>query len=415
MQSQEHTIPLEDAARLSGPAAFNVMLKPAGSLCNLDCAYCYYLDKAGLYGGQEPRMTLRTLEKVTQAYIEANDVPEVQFVWHGGEPLVLGLDFYRKAVEFQRRYAGEKRIFNSIQTNGTLLTPEWARFFRENDFLVGLSLDGPQDIHDRYRLDKGGAPTFSRVMEGLRILKDNGVEFNTLSTVNKASEGRGAEVYHFLREAGSRYMQFLPVVEFVKMQGKKNRPRIVEPGTPGAVPSFWSVSAGGFGRFLCDVFDAWLKADVGRCYVQLFESALSAWCGLREGVCVFGKTCQGNAVIEHNGDLYVCDHFVYPRYRLGNVLETPLKELMGRQAVADFAFRKWTTLPPRCRQCPYLPACNGECPQHRDPATGVNVLCEGYRQFFDCAAPVLDRMRSLLSQGISPASQSWEKSRISSR
>ncbi|MBQ9195443.1 MAG: anaerobic sulfatase maturase [Bacteroidales bacterium] len=396
-------IPLEDAARLTGPSAFNIMLKPAGSLCNLNCAYCYYLDKAEIYGGKEPRMTLEVLEQVTRAYIQANDVPEVQFVWHGGEPLVMGLDFFRKAVDFQRRYADGKTVFNSIQTNGTLLNADWARFFRENNFLVGLSLDGPQDIHDRYRLDRGGAPTFSRVMAGLKQLQDKGVEFNTLSTVSRAGEGRGAEVYQFLKETGSRYMQFLPVVEFVKLKGRKARPQIVEPGTAGATPAFWSVSALGFGQFLCDVFDTWVRRDVGQYYVQLFDSTLSAWCGQREGVCVFGKTCQGNAVIEHNGDLYACDHFVYPRYRLGNVLQTPIRELMAQPAVADFAYRKWTTLPRRCQQCPYLPACHGECPQHRDPKTGVNVLCEGYRMFFDHAAPVFDRMRQLLLQGRAPA------------
>ena len=403
MRPPGQTIPLEDAARITGPSAFNIMLKPAGSLCNLDCADCYYLDKAALYGGREPRMSPEVLERVTRAYIEANDVPEVQFIWHGGEPLVMGVDFFRRAVSFQKRYAGDKKVFNSVQTNGTLLTPEWARFFRENGFLVGLSLDGPQDIHDRYRLDRGGAPTFQRVMAGLRLLREEGVEFNTLSTVNRASEGRGAEVYAFLKEAGSHFMQFLPVMEFVRLKGKKARPEIVEPMAEGATPAFWSVSAGGFGRFLCDVFDSWIKADVGQYYVQLFDSALSAWCGQREGVCVFGRTCSGNAVIEHNGDLYACDHFVYPRYRLGNVLQTPIRALMAQDRVAEFAYRKWTSLPQRCLRCPYLPACNGECPQHRDPKTGVNALCEGYRLFFDHAAPWLDRMRTLLSQGRAPA------------
>lgn len=400
---QENAIPLEEAARLSGPRAFNVMIKPAGSLCNLACSYCYYLDKEELYGEKEPRMSLEVLEKVTMAYIEANDVPEVQFVWHGGEPLVMGVDFYRKAVEFQRRYADGKHVRNSIQTNGTLLSPEWADFFRENDFLVGLSLDGPREIHDRYRLDRGGAPTWERVMKGLTLLREAGVEFNTLTTVNSGSEAHGREVYQFLKGVGSHYMQFLPVVEYVRMRGRKVRPVIVEPGTAGAQPSFWSVSAEGFGRFMCEVFDEWVRSDVGTYYVQLFDAALSAWCGQLGGVCVFGKTCSGNAVIEHNGDLYACDHYVYPRHRLGNVLETPLQELMDLPLVAQFALSKYTSLPRKCIRCLYLPACNGECPQHRDPVTGVSVLCEGYRLFFDHAAPVLDRMRALLSQGRAPA------------
>ena len=390
MRPGEQTIPLEDAARLSGPLAFNIMFKPAGSLCNLGCSYCYYLDKAQLYGGQEPRMSLEVLEAVTKAYIQANDVPEVQFVWHGGEPLVMGLDFYRKAVEFQRKYADGKTVFNSIQTNGTLLTAAWARFFRENKFLVGLSVDGPAFIHDRYRLDRGGASTFSRVMQGLSLLRAEGVEFNTLTTVNRASEGHGAEIYAFLKEA-------------VRFRGKKERPVIVEPLAPGAAPAFWSVSAQGFGQFMADVFDVWVRRDVGTYYVQLFDSVLAAWCGLKEGVCIFGKSCSGNAVVEHNGDLYTCDHFVYPAYKVGNVLQTPIRELMEKDTVKRFAYRNWTSLPKSCLQCPFLPACNGECPQHRNPATGLNALCEGYKHFFRHTAPVFDRMRSLLSQGRAPA------------
>ncbi len=240
-------------------------------------------------------------------------------------------------------------------------------------------------------------------MHGLALLRDGGVEFNTLTTVNRASEGHGREVYQFLKGVGSHYMQFLPVAEYVRMRGKKARPEIVEPGTEGAQPSFWSVSARGFGQFMADIWDEWVRRDVGTYYVQLFDAALSAWCGQRPGVCVFGKSCSGNAVIEHNGDLYACDHYVYPRYRLGNVLQTPLPELMDLPSVTQFAWRKWSSLPRRCRQCPYLPACNGECPQHRDPVTGINVLCDGYKMFFDHAAPALDRMRSLLAQGRAPA------------
>lgn len=399
----DKTVHIEDAVRLSGPQAFNIMLKPAGSLCNLGCAYCYYLDKSELYGGREPRMALDVLEQVTKAYIEANDVPQVQFVWHGGEPLVMGLDFYRKAVDFQKKYAAGKKVFNSIQTNGVLVDAAWAKFFRENNFLVGLSLDGPAHIHNRYRLDKGGKPTFDSVMRGLEILKGEGVEFNTLTTVNRCSESHGKEVYEFLKATGSRFMQFLPVAEFVRIRGKKARPVIVEPGADGAQSAFWSVSAKGFGEFMCDVFDVWVKADVGKYYVQLFDSTLSAWCGQREAVCTLGRTCSGNAVIEHNGDLYVCDHFVYPRYRLGNVLTTPIRELMNSVKVLRFAYGKYSSLPKRCTRCPYLPACNGECPQHRDAQTGVNVLCDGYRLFFDHTAPVWDRMRALLAAGRAPA------------
>lgn len=400
MDERQIPIPLEEAAGLSGPLAFNIMLKPAGSLCNLGCAYCYYLDKSGIYGGREPRMTLPVLERVTRECIEANDVSEVHFVWHGGEPLVMGLDFFRKAVEFQRRYAGGKRIQNSVQTNGTLLTDEWARFFRDHDFLVGISLDGPRDIHDRFRLDLGGRPSFDQVMVGLEKLKEHGVEFNTLTTVSRAGEGRGKEVYEFLKSVGSHYMQFLPVLEYVRMKGINSRPVIVEPNAPGAVPAFWSVTAGEFGKYMCDIFDEWVMLDIGKYFVQLFDAALSAWCGQRDGVCIFGRSCYGNAVIEHNGDLYVCDHFVYPSYKVGNILETPVRELMEKPMVKQFAYRKWTSLPQRCLRCPYLPACNGECPQHRDPETGVNLLCEGYRAFFAHVAPAMSKMRFALTNVI---------------
>nr|MCR5003083.1 radical SAM protein [Bacteroidales bacterium] len=267
--------------------AFNIMLKPAGSLCNLDCHYCYYLDKAGIYGGHEPRMSLDMLETVVKEYIAANEVPEVTFNWHGGEPLVLGLDFYRKAMEFQQKYADGKIIHNTLQTNGTLLNRDWTEFFRANQFLIGISLDGPQDIHDKYRKDKGGFPTFDKVMRGVNLLRTGGVEFNTMSTVNKASEGRGLEVYQFLRYVGSGYIQFMPVVEHVKYptkdggtQGnpgtpgtpgkpiKGSRPYIVDPTEEGASIAPWSVSDIGFGKFLVQIFDYWVRNDVGRVFVN---------------------------------------------------------------------------------------------------------------------------------------------------
>lgn len=398
---------LEDAVRISGPAAFNIMLKPGGSLCNLDCHYCYYLDKADLYGGREPRMTVDMLEKVVRDYIAANDVPEVQFNWHGGEPLVMGLDFYRKAVEFQRKYADGKTVFNTLQTNGTLLDAAWADFFRENHFLVGLSLDGPKDIHDKYRKDKGGQPTFDRVMNGLRILRSREVAFNTLSTVNKASEGRGLEVYQFLKSVGSQYMQFLPVVEHV-LNRKSARPHIVDPATEGAQLAFWSVSAGGFGRFMCDIFDYWVRNDVGQFYVGLFDATLANWCGVQPGTCVHSPTCGGNSVLEHNGDLYPCDHFVYPKYRLGNIGEASLRSLMESAAQVRFGIDKRNALPVKCFRCKYLHLCNGECPKHRfnrteSGETGLNALCEGYYHFFAHTAPYMQKMQALLAQELPPA------------
>ena len=393
---------LEDAVRIAGPAAFNVMLKPAGSLCNLGCAYCYYLDKADIYGGREPRMSEAMMETVVREYIAANDVPEVVFNWHGGEPLVLGLDFYRKAMDFQRKYAGGKTVFNTLQTNGTLLTPEWADFLKEHHFLVGISIDGPRDIHDKYRRDKGGAPTFDKVLHGLRLLQEHGVEFNTMSTVNKASEGRGLEVYQFLKSLGSRYMQFMPVVEHVK-DG-----RIVSPAADGTRLAPWSVSSRGFGRFMCEIFDHWVRNDVGRCFVGLFDATLANWCGVTPGTCAYDRTCGGNSVIEHNGDLYPCDHFVYPQHKLGNIAETPLRTMMESPRQVKFGIDKRNALPEKCFRCKYLHLCNGECPKHRfnrteAGETGLNALCEGYYRFYDHTAPYMQKMRELLEQELPPA------------
>ena len=393
---------LEDAVRITGPAAFNIMLKPAGSLCNLECAYCYYLDKADIYGGREPRMDLEMLETVIREYIAANDVPEVTFNWHGGEPLVLGLDFYRHAMDLERKYADGKTVFNTLQTNGTLLTPEWADFLRENRFLVGISIDGPRDIHDKYRKDKGGAGTFDKVLRGISLLRTHGVEFNTMSTVNKVSEGRGLEVYRFLKSIGSRYMQFMPVVEHVKQR------RIVSPAAEGARLAPWSVSSRGFGQFMCDIFDEWVRNDVGRTFVGLFDATLANWCGVMPGTCAYDRTCGGNSVIEHNGDLYPCDHFVYPQYRLGNITETPIRAMMESPRQVKFGIDKRNSLPAKCFRCQYLHLCNGECPKHRfnrteSGETGLSALCEGYFRFYEHTAPYMEKMRELLQQELPPA------------
>ena len=411
----QDTLSLEDALRINGPMAFNIMLKPAGSLCNLDCQYCYYLDKSEIYGGHEPLMSLDMLEDVVREYIQANDVPEVTFNWHGGEPLILGLDFYKKALEFERRYADGKIIHNTLQTNGTLLTPEWADFFRDNAFLIGISIDGPQDIHDRYRKDKLGKPSFERVMAGLQLLRHGGVEFNTLSTVNRFSEGRGLEVYRFLKGLGSRFMQFMPVVEHVKYPVDSNgkplkhaRPFIVNPSAEGSVLAPWSVSDIGYGRFMCDIFDDWVRNDVGICYVNLFDATLANWCGAMPGTCVYAKACGGNSVIEHNGDLYPCDHFVYPEYLLGNIREKGIREMMQSDKQVRFGTDKHCSLPARCFRCKYLFACNGECPKHRfnrteNGDTGLNALCEGYRLFYSHVDKYMTLMRSLLEQKRAPA------------
>ena len=409
------TLTLTDAMRLGGPAAFNIMLKPAGSLCNLDCNYCYYLDKADIYGGREPRMTEEMLEEVVREYIAANDVPEVTFNWHGGEPLVLGIDFYKKAIEFEQKYAGGKIIHNTIQTNGTLLNREWTSLFRKHNFLVGISIDGPQDIHDRYRKDKGRNPSFDKVIRGIGLLYSAGVEFNTMSTVNKASEGRGLEVYQFLKSIGSHYMQFMPVLEHVKYPLDKNgkpvkgaRPFIVDPHESGAQIAPWSVSDVGFGKFMCDIFDYWVRNDVGRYYVNQFDATLANWYGVQPGTCVYAETCGGNSVIEHNGDLYPCDHFVYPKYLLGNITEKSISDMMSSDLQVKFGIDKRNSLPSKCRRCEWLFTCHGECPKHRFNSTeagetGLNALCTGYKMFYSHVAPYMDFMKDLLNEEKAPA------------
>ena len=414
MPDIKSTLTLDDAVRISGPLAFNLMLKPAGSLCNLDCSYCYYLDKSEIYGGREPRMSVEQLERYVKTYLEACEVPEVTFNWHGGEPLVLGLDFYRKALEFEKKYAGDKIVHNTIQTNGTLITDEWARFLAEERFLVGVSIDGPRDVHDRYRRDKGGAPTFDRVIEGIRKMYAHGVEYNLMATISSAGEGRGLEVYQFLKGLGSRFIQFSPVVEHVIYPMKNGRPvkslrpHIVDPSEPGSMLAPWSVSAVGFGRFLCDIFDYWVKNDVGRVFVNFFDCTLANWCGAMPGTCSFAETCGGNAVVEHNGDVYCCDHFVYPKYRLGNIFEDSLSAMMSSPVQVKFGIDKRNSLPRKCLRCEWFQQCHGGCPKHRFNFTdsgqsGLNALCEGYQRFFSHSAPAMRRMKELLEEKKAPA------------
>ena len=414
MRTIKDTITLQDAERLTGPAAFNLMLKPAGSLCNLDCSYCYYLDKSEIYGGREPRMTTDELERYVRTYIESCGIEDVTFNWHGGEPLILGLDFYRKAVEFEKKYAGEKRIHNTLQTNGTLVTPEWADFFAREQFLLGVSVDGPEEVHDRYRRDRGGHPTLARVLEGLRKLHAAGAQYNIMATINSASEGRGLQVYQFLKGLGSDFIQFSPVVEHVVYPlrngkpDKSARPRIVDPSEEGAALAPWSVSPVGFGKFMCDIFDWWVHHDVGRTFVNFFDCTLANWCGVMPGTCSFAETCGGNAVVEHNGDVYCCDHFVYPKYLLGNLYKDDLGAMMQSPTQVKFGIDKRNSLPRKCLRCEVWPLCHGGCPKHRfnvtdTGQTGLNALCEGYKMFFTRSAGAMKRMKALLEEGKHPA------------
>ncbi len=361
------------------PRAFHVMVKPRGPVCNLDCAYCYYLVKEKLYPGSDFRMSDAVLESFTRQYIEAQQIPEVTFGWQGGEPLLMGVEFFERAIALQERYRRPgMRIINTLQTNGTLVDETWSAFFKAHNFLVGLSLDGPQAMHDAYRRDKGGAPTWERVMRARDLFQKHGVEYNVLCTVHQANAGRPLEVYRFFRdEVGAQFVQFIPIVRRDNETGYQE----------GETLTAHSVTAQQYGDFLSGVFDEWVRRDVGRVYVQLFDVALAAWMGERPGLCVFEPTCGLGLAMEHNGDLYACDHFVEPRYRLGNIVETPLVELVASEAQRAFGQAKRDALPQQCRDCAVRFVCNGGCPKNRIAVTsegepGLNYLCAGYKAFF---------------------------------
>ncbi len=413
MSITRKSLTLRDAQKLTLPTNFSTLVKPVGSRCNMRCSYCYYLDKSLLYS-MEPRevMTKATLRNYISDYISSIEGDTVSFCWHGGEPLLAGLDFFNEAIFYQKKYAGGKKIVNTLQTNGLLINSDWCKFFKANDILVGVSLDGPQDIHDTYRTDGGGRGTFDRVIKAIELLKQHGVEFNTLSVVNNLCEGRGVEVYNFFKAIGSRFMQFLPAIEFINDESLSNlggRGRILSPedSEQGAV-SPWSVSSEGFGDFMCDIFDEWRKRDIGEYYIQLFDVTLANWYGVPSGLCAYSRSCGDGLAIEHNGDVYSCDHFVYPDYRLGNLNEIKLREMYRSKAQFNFGISKRSGLPDSCLNCEHYHLCTGGCPKHRfrdsREALAKNYLCEGYKRFFSHTAPYMERMCELLKQGVSPAS-----------
>ena len=408
--NKRNSLHLGDVAKMGRAPAFGTMVKPIGSACNLDCHYCYYRDKSEIYSNNMPRMSEEMLETYIRQYIQGASQQNISFCWHGGEPLMAGLPFYRKAMELQKKYAGDKVIENTLQTNGILLNEEWCSFFRDNNFLIGLSLDGPEDIHDAFRRDCGGAPTFARVMKAAELMRATGTDFNILATVNARSEGRGAEVYRFLRSL-NRFMQLLPVVDYVRQRPGK-RPLIVSPDEEDAVEAPWSVSSKGYGRFMCDVFDEWVKSDVGNCFVQLFDVTLANWCGVQPPLCAFGEVCGDGMVVEHNGDVYSCDHFVYPEYRLGNIMTGELAQMYRSEEQQSFGRDKRDALPMECKRCNYYFLCHGECPKHRfayarNGEPYMNVLCEGYKIFFRHTDPYMRYMKTLIEKG-EPASKVME-------
>jgi len=378
---------------MAGRNAFHIMTKPRGAICNLDCAYCYYLSKEKLYPNNEFRMADNLLQEYTRQYIEAQHVPEITFTWQGGEPTLMGLDFFRQAVSYQQqcRKPGT-RIMNALQTNGVTLDDEWCAFFKANNFLIGISLDGPRELHDYYRVDKGGKPTFDRVMAGLRLLQKHRVEFNVLTTVHAANVAHALEVYHFLRdEVGAQYLQFIPIVERDNETGFQEGSRVTRR----------SVGAEAYGKFLIEIFDEWVRRDVGRIYVQMFDVALAAWVGDSPGLCVFEETCGAALAMEHNGDLYSCDHFVEPRHFLGNIVNIPLSEIVVNDQQRLFGLAKRDSLPKFCRECPVRFVCNGGCPKDRfintpDGEPGLNYLCAGYKAFFEHIRVPMDVMANEL-------------------
>jgi uncharacterized protein len=373
--------------------SFHIMTKPRGAICNLDCAYCYFLKKEALYPRSNFRMSEELLENFTRQYIHEQHVPQVTFAWQGGEPTLMGLDFFETAIEFQKKYAPPgMKVENTFQTNGTLLDDRWGAFFKEHSFLVGISIDGPPDLHNTYRKDKGGNPTFEKVLSGLEILKKYSVDFNILTTVHAANAEHPLQVYRFLRDdLEANFIQFIPIVERDHNKGEQKGNKITDR----------SVSGEKYGHFLIPIFDEWIQTDVGEVFIQIFDVALGKWLGQSGGLCVFNETCGQALALEHNGDLYSCDHYVEPRFRLGNISKSKLSKLVASYRQMQFGRKKQSTLPHYCLECEVRFACNGGCPKNRilhtqDGEFGLNYLCEGYQAFFHHIDKPMKIMRDLL-------------------
>lgn len=380
-----------------------VMAKPAGSHCNLACSYCYYLDKQRLYNPEDKKhmMSDEMLELYVKNYIEAQTGADVCFTWHGGETLMRPLSFYQKALELQKKYGKGRRILNCLQTNGTLLTEEWCRFLRDNDWLVGISIDGPQQFHDEYRRSRDGRPSFLKVMKAIRMLNAHGVEWNAMAVINDYNADHPEEFYDFFKSIGCRFIQFAPIVERLT-----EAEDIASPIEKGNLADF-SVSPEQWGEFLCRLFDRWVKEDVGKVFIQIFDATLANWAGVEPGVCTMAETCGHAAVMEYDGTVYCCDHFVFPEYRLGNLRDHTFIEMMSSARQLAFGAYKRDALSRQCKECRWLFACHGECPKNRITRTPdgepINYLCEGYRRYFAHVAPYMDFMKAELDAQRPPA------------
>lgn len=389
----------------------HVMAKPSSSICNLDCSYCFYLEKEKLYPDQNKnwKMNDETLELYIQQHIEAQPGVEVQFAWQGGEPTLMGIDFFHRVVQLCEKYAGNKRIKHAFQTNGILLNDTWCNLFKHHDFLIGISIDGPADLHDVYRVNRSKKSTHAKVMEGIQYLKKHNIEFNTLTVVHDLNSQQPERVYQFLKSIGSTYLQFIPLVER-KSDNIKENPQVLNlvlPGEPQAKVTSWSVPSWRYGEFLNSIFDVWVKQDVGRIFVNMFDSTLAAWCGQPSGSCITSETCGHAFALESNGDLYQCDHFVYPEYLLGNIHQISINEMNQSSEAKQFGEDKAKTLNLDCLECEYKFACHGSCPKHRFSISergfiNHNYFCTGYKAFFKHVAPYMRLMAELLQNQQSP-------------
>ncbi len=403
--------------------AFHIMTKPTGSICNLDCEYCFYLEKEKLYPDKtEWAMNDEVLESYIKQYIASQKTGEVNFTWQGGEPALLGVDYFRTVIEIEKKYSGGKKISNSFQTNGVLLNDEWCEFFAENNFLIGLSIDGPEEIHNKYRIYKGGQPSFKDVMRAIELLKKHNVEFNTLTCVQKDNSYKAKEVYSFLKEVGSGFMQFIPIVERQAKPDGRTSLSLVSPEYEGdAQVTDWSVEPLQYGKFLTEIFDEWVLKDVGKVFVQIFDVALEVWYGMKASLCVFNEICGNAMALEHNGDLYSCDHYVYPENKLGNIVTDGLEKIATSSQQIKFGMDKKIKLPAYCEQCEYKFICNGECPKHRfiktpDGEDGLNYLCEGYKYFFSHIDPYMRFMVNELNNKRPPANvMNWAKRNLTKK
>ena len=383
-----------------------IMVKPVGSACNLRCDYCYYLEKQHLYANEGRQMLSdELLERFIREYIESQTTPEVLFTWHGGEPLVRPLAFYEKVVRLQQRYAHGRRIANSLQTNGTLINDDWARFFHDQGWLIGVSLDGPEAYHDAFRRTRGGGPSFRNVIRGIDILNRHAVEWNALAVANRLNGDHPLSFYRFFKNIGCRYIQVTPVVE--RLAHHDDGRQLASLVDEGQLAPF-SIRPKQWGNFLCTIFDEWVRHDVSMFFINIFDATLANWVGVAPGLCTMAKHCGHAGVMEHNGDVYSCDHFVFPEYKLGNIHEQSLVEMMYSERQRRFGRAKADSLPTQCRECQWLNACHGECPRNRFIHTangepGLNYLCEGYRQYFSHVAPYMDVMKRLLGEKRPPA------------